>query len=196
MGANPSWNKGDRLPVEDVSWQTVQEFVSRVNDGGYAPKDAFFSLPTCAQWETACRAGTHTTFWWGDSLQDGYGKINMHDWSRFRLDPFETWRPTPFDDGYPYSSPVGSFEANAWGLHDMTGNVWEFCLDFGAEFKDGEVDPFGVDPGGLRSQVGGSWHPEALFLRPSDRRPVSEIDHAPDYGFRLLLTEPENGATK
>ncbi len=124
MGSNPSHFRGDNLPVESVSWIDCQEFV-RVLSEKYS---ANYCLPSEAEWEYACRAGTTTAFAWGDSLSSHL---------------------TNFDGNHPYgdapkgkfirqTTPVGSYLPNAWGIYDMHGNVWEWCQSKYKSLVEGE----------------------------------------------------------
>ena len=105
------WGRGNR-PVIDVSWDDVQGFIDWLN----AKTGGNFRLPTEAEWEYAARAGSTTLYSWGNSI--GHNRANCDDCGR----PWHGW-----DDGR--TAPVGSFQANAWGLHDMHGNGWEWAQD-------------------------------------------------------------------
>ena len=122
MENNPSAFKGSKkLPVENVSWNDCQEYVQKLNGLGVAPKGYRFSLPTEAQWEYACRAGTTTAYSFGDTLEKSQ---------------------VAFGDSKTVE--VASYPANAWGLYDMHGNVWEWCQDWYGEYPSGAVtDPVG-----------------------------------------------------
>ena len=167
MGKNPSKFKGAKLPVETVSWRDCQEFVGGLNDLKVAPEGFMFAMPTEAQWEYACRAGTTTAFYSG-------GALNA------KLANFET-RTT---------SEVGSFPANAWGLHDMHGNVWELCADgYSGDYPSGAVtNPLGVSP---RQNAyvarGGSFYDKSWFSRSASRKDYSPTGRDYHIGFRLAL---------
>ena len=144
MGNNPSYFKGDDLPVECVSWDDCQEFIQRLSQSG----DGIYRLPTEAEWEYACRAGTSTPFVIGNGRDLDSTQAN-------------------FDGNYPYgagrkglyreqTTPVKSFAPNAWGLYDMHGNVWEWCQDWYGDYLIGAVsDPQGPSSGVFRVHRGG-----------------------------------------
>jgi len=143
MPFNPSEFKGEKnLPVETVSWDACQDFVKKLRD-----KDRkAYRLPTEAEWEYACRAGTTTPFCFGDTIftdqanYDGNKTYGNGEKGVFRQK----------------TTPVGSFPANAWGLHDMAGNVWQWCQDWhGAYPQNDVVDPQGSNAGPYRVLRGG-----------------------------------------
>ena len=167
MGKNPSLFKGAKLPVEQVSWRDCQEFVGGLNDLNVAPRGFMFAMPTEAQWEYACRAGTTTAFYSG-------GALNA------KLANFET-RTT---------SEVGAFPANAWGFRDMHGNVWEWCADgFSGDYAGGAVtDPLGVSPNQSRFVVrGGSFYDKSWSSRSASRDYYAPDRREYHMGFRLAL---------
>jgi formylglycine-generating enzyme required for sulfatase activity len=175
MGSNPSHFKGNqRLPVERVSWDDCQEFLSRAGDG--------LRLPTEAQWEYACRVGTTTPFHFGNTISTEQAN---------------------YDGNYPYGDgpkgvfrektmPVGSFPPNAWGLYDMHGNVYEWCQDwYDEEYyeKSPEEDPVGPDGGGGRVLRGGSWNASygARLCRSANRGRRDPTYRHDSNGFRAAL---------
>jgi len=163
MDKNPCSRKGAKLPVTDVSWEDCQVFIKELNsrtNGGYR-------LPTEAEWEYACRAGTTTMYSFGDSLTIGDANIE--------------------DAGIKI---VGSYKPNAFGLYDMHGNVWEWCVYWKAEYPSGWVtDPMGICLGIYRVLRWGSFDVYGLSARSSYRfnssRPHNRDD---DLGFRLAKT--------
>ena len=199
--AGISWKHGDLIPVTCVSWNDAQAYVKWLNDN-YAPEGSLFSLPTEAHWEYACRAGTDTTYWWGDKPEDGAGNLNCADKSLETLaknvPKFENaiWNGkkteySSFDDGYPIASPVGKFNANPWGLKDMLGNVSEWCEDiFELSYPTHPVtDPVGGVVGSARVARGGGWA-HCLEISQSASRFFAEPDVAFNtYGFRIELSE-------
>ena len=135
MGNNPSNFKGVKLPVEQVSWNDCQEYIKKLNEIKVASAGFKFSLPTEAQWEYACRAGTRTAYYFGDTLTQQQANF-----------------------GGNQTKDVGSYPANAWGLKDMHGNVWEWCADWKGDYPSGTVtDPVGSPTGSYRVIRGGSW---------------------------------------
>jgi formylglycine-generating enzyme required for sulfatase activity/tRNA A-37 threonylcarbamoyl transferase component Bud32 len=177
MGSNPSNFKGDTLPVETVSWNDCQDFISQVN--GKVEMGAWkASLPTEAQWEYACRAGTTTPFHYGNNLDASM--VN-------------------YDGNYPYgnglkgeyrqkTTEVGLFRPNVWGLHDMHGNVWEWCQDWYGDY-DGALarNPTGPDFGSFRVLRGGSWNLNSWFCRSASRARNVPVNRNSVNGLRLVL---------
>jgi formylglycine-generating enzyme required for sulfatase activity len=178
---NPSRFKGDRNPVESITWEDAIEFCARLR----RHTGRNYTLPSEAQWEYACRAGTTTPFHFGNTLTP---ELARYDWSY-------VYAETPIEKQKreQSSSPVGSFPANAWGLHDMHGNVWEWCLDdWHNNYKGAPTDGsawINKNTGKLSSKVfrGGSW-----FYNPRDCRSASRsnfIAHLND-GFRVICLPP------
>ena len=215
-GSNPGEFKGANLPVENVSWNDFQEFIQKLNDGGYAPEGWKFSLPTEAQWEYACRAGTTTPFFWGSTLNgeqancDGsqpYEKKNGGDY----LDSFSSFllsesAKSNKGKNLEKTAPVKSYAPNAWGFYDMNGNVMEWCQDVWGKYPSTAVtDPVGPKEGegyewsdadfnyretGGSSRVirGGAWQYAASFCRAADRTGGGNVDdRSSALGGRLAL---------
>jgi formylglycine-generating enzyme required for sulfatase activity len=163
MGDNPSKrSKGARLPVRDVSWDDCQEFIKKLNaktDGGYR-------LPTEAEWEYACRAGTSTAYSYGNSLTEKNANVKG---SAIRA--------------------AGSYKPNAFGLYDMHGNVWEWCEDRYGDYPAGEVtDPKGPATGSSRVLRGGSFRFLESLSRSANRNPGSPSMWVVITGLRLART--------
>ena len=179
MGNDPSHFPGKKLPVEMVSWQDAQEFCRRLS----AKTDRNCRLPTEAEWEYACRAGTNTAFCYGDSLDA---------------------RTATFNGSYTYSggatgenrrttTSVGSFKPNAWGLYDMHGNVWEWCRDWYDSYTAiSTEDPRGPPSGTYRVLRGGSWGSNPVNCRAANRDRSSPNFTNHYYGFRVVLSVSED----
>ena len=166
MGSNPSRfdGCGPDCPVENVSWDDVQEFIRRLNarEGGNR-----YRLPTEAEWEYAARAGTNG---------DHYGNLAAIAWHE--------------DNSGNRTHPVGRKAPNEWGLYDMLGNVWEWVEDWYGGYPGGAVtDPRGPGSGSLRVIRGGCWYNGARICRASNRSLNSPGGRHHGLGFRLLRTE-------
>jgi len=174
MGDNPSRFKGGTLPVEMVSWENCQEFASKLG----ARTGKRFRLPTEAEWEYACRAGTTTPFHFGAALstdQANYDGNFTHGKGRKGVYRQQT-------------TPVGNFPANAWGLHDMHGNVWEWCSDWYGEYPSTAInDPQGSSRGTLRVLRGGSWYGLPRNCRSAYRLKNDPTRRFDICGCRVLL---------
>ncbi len=163
MGNNPSNFNGDDLPVENVSWDDAQEFIKKVNDSGVIPEGWKVDLPTEAQWEYACRAGETGAY--------SGGTIDQVAW---------------YDDNSGSKThSVGTKKSNAWGLHDMHGNVWEWCADWYDDSLSGGTDPSGPSSGVYRVSRGGSWGNFAAGCRAAYRG-----RNVPDFRNHLLGFRP------
>jgi formylglycine-generating enzyme required for sulfatase activity len=182
MGSNPSVFVGPNRPVEFVSWVgarayctalTAQEMLANNVPAGYE-----YRLPTEAEWEYACRAGTTTEFNVGAELlcEDALFEGTYHPTS------------TLTSCGHPWGTvDVRSYPANAWGLHDMHGNVWEWCLDSYELYQAGPVtDPF-VTGGLFRIARGGGWNGSSEYCRSAHREFSSPGNSSLVSGFRVVL---------
>ena len=171
MGSNPSTFKGVTLPVEKVSWEDAIKFCDKLTQmekaAGRLPEGWAYTLPTEAQWEYACRAGTVTAYSFGDSI---------------------TPKQANYDENVDKTTPIGTYPANAWGFHDMHGNVYEWCLDWYGDYPDGSAsDPVGQSVGRLRVYRGGCWYNYGSSLRSAYRWGLTLVYRTDHLGFRLSL---------
>ena len=184
MDDNPSrFNNSERLPVENVSWNDCQRYVEKLNETGLCPKGFKFALPTEAQWEYACRAGTTTPYSFGDFLNDNSANFG-------REEPREA---SETDANENATSTVRSYPPNPWGLYDMHGNVAEWTADWWSDYpKYLTTDPKGPERGRHRVYRGGSWRDGASSCR-SARRAGDEVHaRADNVGLRLVLVKTDN----
>ena len=183
MGSNPSVFVGASLPVERVSWNNAVAYCNALTAleaaAGRLPSGYVYRLPTEAEWEYCCRAGTTTEFHYGATLLCGQANFSY------------SWHTSSgcSSPGGVQTAVVGSYAANAWGLHDMHGNVWELCLDSwdgSANYPAGPVsDPY-VTSGPGRVVRGGSWLFGSSFCRSAYRGyniPSSALNGG---GFRVV----------
>jgi formylglycine-generating enzyme required for sulfatase activity len=162
MGSNPSYFKGDNLPVENVSWNDAKDFCRRLSQ--MTGKE--YRLPTEAEWEYACRAKTTGAY---------AGDLDAMAWYSKNSDS--------------KTHSVGQKQPNAFGLYDMHGNVWEWCEDWYGSYPGGEVvDPMGPRSGSLRVDRGGGWGDGAVVCRSANRGNVAPGSRDGYLGFRLLRT--------
>ncbi len=177
---------GDKQPVVQVSWNEAEAYCEWSGT----------RLPTEAQWEYSCRAGTQTKFWWGDSETEAGKYANVADKTfreKFHLKIGDReWPIFDTDDGYAVSAPVGSFKPNGFGLYDMIGNVYQWCADWydaGYYAKSPAEDPPGPESGSLRLLRGGSWYYDPGSCRSANRyglNPVYRVIYV--HGFRVART--------
>ena len=178
MGTNPSYFKGEDLPVETVSWFDAIEYCNRLSQReGLTPAYTIsgsendrtvtwnrnangYRLPTEAEWEYACRAETTTPFNTGNNITTSEANYNGN----------RPYNNNARGENREQTTPVGTFEPNAWGLHDMHGNVWEWCWDWYDDYpRVAETDPMGPSHGALRVLRGGSWRYDGQLLRSAFR---------------------------
>ena len=172
MGVNPSKSKGANNPVENVSWEDAIEFCRKLSELP-AEKEAgnVYRLPTEAEWEYACRAGTTTKYSFGDDESE----LGDYAWYGVNSDQ--------------KTHPVGSKKPNAWGLYDMHGNVVEWCQDWYGDYPSGSVtDPSGATSGSYRVIRGGSWFFSAEGCRSASRYWGYPSDRSNLDGFRVSLS--------
>jgi formylglycine-generating enzyme required for sulfatase activity/uncharacterized caspase-like protein len=191
MGTTPSYFTGsDDLPVEQVSWEDCQEFVRRLG----ARTGLAFRLPTEAEWEYACRAGTSEDYagvldkmaWFGDN--SGRSRLNAEQMLQIDGPNFVKHL---LDNGCR-THPVGRKSPNAWGLYDMHGNVWEWCADWLDEHyfsRSPSADPGGPSEGVSRVLRGGSWHSGSVTCRSAHRAASPSSLRTFIFGFRLARTQ-------
>ncbi len=181
MKSNPSTFTADpQQPVEKVNWNEALAYCRRLtetaDEEGTLPRGMVFRLPTEAEWEYACRAGTDTRFSYGDDSTDS--ELGRYAWY------------VENSDSTPH--PVGQLEPNAWGLYDMHGNVWEWCLDqWQYAYPGGKTRDFrATDKGWLRVARGGSWLYSASNCRSANRDDYGPNNRCSDIGFRVVLAAP------
>ncbi len=170
MGSNPSHFKGNKLPIEMVSWNDVQEFIGKLNqiDPGKG-----YRLPSEAEWEYACRAGSKTAYYSGPEKAD-LNKIGWYD----------------ENSGVGKTHPVGKKEPNAWGLYDLHGNVMEWCEDwYHDDYRGAPTDGsawMSSPSDTCRVYRGGSWFAFAYNCRSAYRNRGEPGAKDKDLGFRLV----------
>jgi len=168
MGTNPSRFKDPKNPVESVSWDDAVEFCKRLSQ----KTGKTFRLPTEAEWEYACRAGSRSRFCFGDSVSQlgDYAWYNSNSGNQ--------------------TQPVGQRQPNAWGLYDMHGNVWEWCSDWYGEDYYGNFprkNATGPTSGQYRVLRGGSWFNYPRYCRSAYRLGVTPTNTGVVYGFRVVV---------
>jgi sulfatase modifying factor 1 len=189
---NPGFPQTDTHPVVNVTWNDAVAFCRWLS----RKENKTYRLPTEAEWEYACRAGTTTRYFCGDDPETlvrfaniadasgaAKGKLQFRDWDKLAL---------AGRDGHTYTAPVGSFKPNAWGLYDMHGNVWEWCSDrYGEDYypKSPRDDPQGPATGHLRVRRGGAWHTFPLYVRSAFRNYNTPVSRYLNLGFRVARSD-------
>ena len=190
-GATPAFNRGDKLPVESVSWNDVRGACNWPTDTSVSANSFMgllrartglaFDLPTEAQWEYACRAGTTTDF---NVPNQSLGNLGRY---------MENGGDGRGGSEYFYTTTtVGSYLPNAWGLYDMHGNVEEWCLDYPSSFSDvGSTDPVGDETGSWREVRGGHYDSAAVNCSASHRESANPSSGSDASGFRVVCYPAE-----
>jgi formylglycine-generating enzyme required for sulfatase activity len=177
LNADPSQFKGSNRPVERASWEDAQIFLTRLNtieqSAGRLPNGWKYVLPTEAEWEYACRAGTTTAYSWGNDINSSRANYNWDGGGNDGNDSKQTVN-------------IGQFSANPWGFYDMHGNVWEWVQDWKANYLTGaQTDPEGPASGSLRVLRGGSWGGVGSGLRSAERGLGTPSSRGSTLGFRV-----------
>ncbi len=174
-GVNPSRFKGANRPVESVGWNDCREFCKLLGER----TGKRFRLPTEAEWEYACRSGTNTPFHFGVTISTDQANFDgRHAYGQGRE-----------GGSRQQTTPAGSFPPNAWGLYDMHGNVFEWCLDWYGSYREAEAtDPQGPDYGSTRTRRGGAWYYGPECCRSAYRYCGNQAAyHKANYGCRICL---------
>jgi len=174
MGTSSSRFAGPRRPVEQVSWYDAQDFVGKLNQrerqASRLPAGWEYRLPTEAEWEYACRAGSQTVFCFGNDAE------SLSDYAWFEANSANQ------------THDVAGKRPNRWGLHDMHGNVWEWCQDWYGEYTTGkQADPTGAAGGSFPVLRGGSWNFSSGLCRSANRNWDSPSGRDSLLGFRLVM---------
>ena len=176
--AMPVGGSGPNFPMHFVTWEAAMEFCRKLTASEIAanllPNGYEYTLPTDAQWEYACRAGTTSWYYFGD-ISSNFDNFGWYDGNSAKT-----------------THPVGQKQPNAWGLYDMLGNVWEWCLDWYAPNVAGSVtDPTGPSTGTARTLRGGSFMQPAMLDHSAERNHFDPTLRSQDLGFRIVLV-PKN----
>ncbi len=177
MGKNPSYFKGGKRPVENVSWYDATEFCQKLSQ----KTGKNYGLPSESQWEYACRAGTTTPFYFGETITSEL--VNFNGYYPYAYAPTGKYRKETTD--------VGSFSPNAFGLYDMHGNVWEWCADdWHNNYKSAPIDGSAWETGGnsnFSPLRGGSWYGTPDNCRSAFRGSYTwRVLHNFNIGFRVV----------
>ena len=182
---NAGFEQTDEHPVVNVSWNDAVAFCKWLSK----KEGKTYRLPTEAEWEYACRAGTTTRYYSGDDPETLAKVGNVADAAAKAK--FPDWKLTiKANDGYVFTSPVGKFKPNAFGLYDMHGNAWQWCADWYDESyytKSPTDDPTGPSTGSLRVGRGGSWDDGAGDCRSAYRSGIGPGLRGDYLGFRASL---------
>ena len=175
--------------MASVNWHEAQGFAEWLSYE--SPDLSLYRLPTEAEWEYACRAGTKTIYFWGNASEEACKYANVGDKTARTM--WHDWSVHNCNDGYAVSSPVGSFQPNGFGLYDILGNVWEWCEDRYAKNAyqiHTRRNPLYDGPTGSRRVTrGGSWSSKPGSARSAYRYFLLPETRDSNLGFRLVRTE-------
>ncbi len=174
---NMSVGEGEEYPMYHVTWNDCEDFIQRLNDIDHFHH---YRLPSESEWEYACRAGTTTRFYWGDDVL--YQEIDRYSW-------YDENSHFGYVTGQYGTRPVGTKEPNAWGLYDMSGNVWEWCQDYYHDsYNDAPDDGSAWDypVTSYPVQRGGCWYIQAEYSRSASRYYSNAASEWNTIGFRLV----------
>jgi len=178
-----SQKDADNLPITQVSWFDCMKFINRLNKLGQGK----YRLPTEAEWEYAARAGTSTAYSWGDTIDCDKAMYGNNSLKENKCQPYIRSIGLQID----YPAPVKTYTSNSWGLYDMHGNVWEWCMDWYGDYpKNPVIDPKGPESGHVRIRRGGSWFKYGYSCRSSNRSFGHPATRYKTTGFRLVREIP------
>jgi len=172
------------MPVVKVSWHDCMDFIKKLN----ALSEWSYRLPTEAEWEYACRAGSSTAYSWGNTIDCGKAMYENNSLKSSECLDYVKSRGLAIDQ----PAPVKSYHSNAWGLYDMHGNVWEWCHDWYGDYTiSAKINPLGPDSGGpdsgtMRVRRGGSWFKYEYSCRSANRNSGHPGSRFQTTGFRLV----------
>ncbi len=180
-------NEDDALPMYYISWNDAVEFSEKITQrerlAGRLPQGYIYTLPTEAQWEYACRAGTATATYLGEISPQVLNQIAWYDGNSAT-----DYRGHGIGNTFSGPRQVGQKQANAWGLFDMSGNIWEWCRDWYGPYPGGSAtDPLGPKTGSLRVNRGGSFGSGMFSERSASRAGNPPAEASAYRGFRLVL---------
>ena len=172
----------ENLPVVKVSWFDCQKFIKKLNARG----EGYYRLPTETEWEYACRAGSDTAYSWGNSIDCAKAMYSNNSKKASECQAFIKKKGIEVDR----PAAVKSYAPNAWGLYDMHGNVWEWCLDwYGPYPHTAPTDPCGPKSGPGKIRRGGSWFKHGHALRSANRAYAHPASRFQTTGLRLVWSK-------
>lgn len=220
---DPGRGKAPNHPVQTVNWYDVVKWCNaRSEHEGRVPAyytnaarttvyrtgrvdvqanwvnwTAGYRLPTEAEWERAARGGARgRRFPWGDTISQTQANYDSSSYYRYDVSPSRGFDPLYRVGEFPYTSPVGSFAPNGYGLYDLIGNVWEWCWDWYGDYSNkAQTDPRGPASGPGRLVRGGSWNTYAWYCRLANRDYYRPALRDYDYGFRCVLPADQPAAS-